>query len=65
MPIPIIRENDTDKGTFFSTTTFKALGCTPEVVTALRNIGIGRPSHVQVQAFQAFRCTSSQLLLHH
>ena len=47
-PLPVVRAQDSDKGTFFHGSTFRAVGASPEVISALAAIGITRPSHVQV-----------------
>lgn len=50
--LPVVRANDVDKGTFFHGSTFKAVGASTEVVVALRELGITRPSHVQAEAYK-------------
>lgn len=47
-PLPVVRPNDGDKGTFFDSQTFKQAGASNEVLAALRELGISRPSHIQV-----------------
>lgn len=46
--LPIVRINDGDKGTFFSSSSWQQLGLTETLVGALAELGIRRPSHVQV-----------------
>ncbi len=47
-PLPVVRERDSDKGTFFHGGSFKSCGASSEVIAALAALGISRPSHVQV-----------------
>jgi ATP-dependent RNA helicase DDX18/HAS1 len=49
--IPIIRDDGKggEQGSFFSSATWGSLGLLPELIAALRNVGINRPSHVQVR----------------
>jgi hypothetical protein len=47
-PLPIVRPNDEDKGTFFSGLSWKQLGASTDVIAALQKLGIKKPSHVQV-----------------
>jgi ATP-dependent RNA helicase DDX18/HAS1 len=48
MDLPIIREQDKDKGTFFASSTFGGLGLSQDLQAALRTLGIKKPSHIQV-----------------
>ncbi|XP_078162140.1 DEAD-box ATP-dependent RNA helicase 50-like [Carex rostrata] len=41
------------RGGFFSKTSFKNLGCTDLMITALRSLAFLRPSHIQAMAFRA------------
>ncbi|KAF3336182.1 DEAD-box ATP-dependent RNA helicase 50 [Carex littledalei] len=41
------------RGGFFSKTSFKNLGCTDFMITALRSLAFLRPSHIQAMAFRA------------
>jgi len=65
-PLPVVRERDSDKGTFFhKSTSFKGIGASPEVIAALSALGITRPSHVQAEAYQLLldsRCGGSELM---
>ena len=65
-PLPVVRERDSDKGTFFhKSTSFKGIGASPEVIAALSALGITRPSHVQAEAYQLLldsRCGCKMIL---
>jgi hypothetical protein len=50
--LPIVRPNDGDKGTFFSLSSWKRVGASPAVQQALQQLGITRPSHIQVRLLQ-------------
>ncbi|KAF3336191.1 putative DEAD-box ATP-dependent RNA helicase family protein [Carex littledalei] len=41
------------RGGFFSKTSFKNMGCTDNMITALRSLAFIRPSHIQAMAFRA------------
>jgi hypothetical protein len=47
MDLPIVREQDRDKGTFFAGSTFAGLGLAQDIQAALRTLGVKKPSHIQ------------------
>lgn len=56
LPLPVVREHDSDKGTFFHGASFRGSGASAEVISALAAIGITRPSHVQVWTNTCHMC---------
>ncbi|GFR42534.1 hypothetical protein Agub_g3439 [Astrephomene gubernaculifera] len=48
--LPLVRPGEGDKGTFFSGRGWRQVGASEEVVAALRELGIKRPSHIQAEA---------------
>jgi len=55
------RKGPLDSG-FFSRTTFKEIGCSDEILGALRNFDFPRPSHIQVNIFALMLYANHQLL---
>ncbi|GIL71807.1 hypothetical protein Vretifemale_2275 [Volvox reticuliferus] len=51
--LPIVRTDDGDKGTFFAGSSWRQLGADEDVVSALKSLGIARPSHIQALALSA------------
>lgn len=51
--IPVVRIGQAAGSTFFSSDRFEALGASEEVVAALAELGITRPSHIQAAAYRA------------
>ncbi|KAK9811880.1 hypothetical protein WJX72_011720 [[Myrmecia] bisecta] len=50
-------------GTFFHSKTFEEVGASPEIISALNTLGIKRPSHVQVAAYQALLSSAPHIVL--
>ncbi|EFJ52361.1 hypothetical protein VOLCADRAFT_86719 [Volvox carteri f. nagariensis] len=57
--LPLVRPDDGDKGTFFAGSSWRHVGAMEEVVSALKTLGISRPSHIQALAFSALCGTGS------
>ncbi|GIL45873.1 hypothetical protein Vafri_3002 [Volvox africanus] len=51
--LPIVRVDDGDKGTFFAGSSWRQLGVDEDVASALKSLGITRPSHIQALALSA------------
>ncbi|MEW5304328.1 MAG: hypothetical protein WDW36_006945 [Sanguina aurantia] len=58
--LPIVRLNDGDKGTFFSSSSWQQLGLTESIISALAELDIRRPSYVQAAALEAFMSPDTQ-----
>ncbi|KAI8469617.1 MAG: P-loop containing nucleoside triphosphate hydrolase protein [Monoraphidium minutum] len=59
--IPIVRlDGGPGKGTFFHGSSWSELGASEDVISALKALGITRPSHVQVESYRALRAAGGR-----
>ena len=61
--IPIARIGPGMTSTFYSSESWEDLGARPEMVHALQELGIMRPSHIQAAAFRAFNSSAPHIAL--
>lgn len=61
--IPIARIGTGQTSTFYSPRSWKSIGADDEVIEALAELGITRPSNVQAVAFQAFSTDAAHLVV--